>query len=196
MSEEKEDFFMYTNKQGTTSAADLRLFGNVRVLTISALLIAMSIVLGKLLAFNITDSIRISLENLPLLMAGIFFGPFIGAAVGAGADIIGCLIVGYSISPIISVGAASIGFIAGFVSHFIFKKRSLPSIAVSVAAAHIIGSMIIKSVGLYIYFHTPIQVLLLRIPTYIGIGILEFYIVYLMQKNKAFSAQLDRIVKK
>ena len=50
--------------------------------------------------------------------------------------------------------------------------------------------MIIKSVGLYIYFHTPIQVLLLRIPTYIGIGILEFYIVYLMQKNKAFSAQL------
>ena len=172
---------MYTNKQGTTSAADLRLFGNVRVLTISALLIAMSIVLGKLLAFNITDSIRISLENLPLLMAGIFFGPFIGAAVGAGADIIGCLIV---------------GFIAGFVSHFIFKKRSLPSIAVSVAAAHIIGSMIIKSVGLYIYFHTPIQVLLLRIPTYIGIGILEFYIVYLMQKNKAFSAQLDRIVKK
>ena len=133
---------MYTNKQGTTSAADLRLFGNVRVLTISALLIAMSIVLGKLLAFNITDSIRISLENLPLLMAGIFFGPFIGAAVGAGADIIGCLIVGYSINPIISVGAASIGFIAGFVSHFIFKKRSLPSIAVSVAAAHIIGSMI------------------------------------------------------
>ena len=174
MSEEKEDFFMYTNKQGTTSAADLRLFGNVRVLTISALLIAMSIVLGKLLAFNITDSIRISLENLPRLMAGIFFGPFLGAA----------------------VGAASIGFIAGFVSHFIFKKRSLPSIAVSVAAAHIIGSMIIKSVGLYIYFHTPIQVLLLRIPTYIGIGILEFYIVYLMQKNKAFSSQLDRIVKK
>ena len=192
MSEEKEDFLCtQTNK-----AQHLRLFGNVRVLTISALLIAMSIVLGKLLAFNITDSIRISLENLPLLMAGIFFGPFIGAAVGAGADIIGCLIVGYSINPIISVGAASIGFIAGFVSHFIFKKRSLPSIAVSVAAAHIIGSMIIKSVGLYIYFHTPIQVLLLRIPTYIGIGILEFYIVYLMQKNKALSAQLDRIVKK
>lgn len=177
----------------TTAAKSLRLFGNTRVLVISALFIAMSIVLGKVLAFNIGTSIRISFENLPLLMAGIFFGPFIGAAVGMGADIIGCLLVGYAINPVITLGAASIGFVAGLMSILLSKLNPLPRISISVFAAHITGSMIIKSVGMYIYFHTPIQVLLMRIPLYIGIGILEFYIIYLLLKNKAFSEQLERV---
>lgn len=183
-----------TNK--TTSAAkSLRLFGNTRVLVISALFIAMSIVLGKVLAFNIGTSIRISFENLPLLMAGIFFGPFIGAAVGMGADIIGCLMVGYAINPIITLGAALIGFVSGFMSILLSKLNKCPRTALSVLTAHAAGSMLVKSVGMYIYFHTPIQVLLLRIPLYIGIGILEFYIIYLLLKNKAFSDQLERVKK-
>ncbi len=195
MSEEKEDFFMTANKK-TAASENLKLFGNTRVLVISALFIAMSIVLGKLLAFNIGDSIRVSFENLPVLMAGIFFGPFVGAAVGAGADIIGCLIVGYSINPVITLGAASIGFVSGLVSMLVFKDKLLPSTACSVLTAHAVGSMAIKSIGLYVYYHTPIQVLMLRIPLYIGIGILETYIIYLLLKNKAFSAQLEKVKRK
>lgn len=183
-----------TNK--TTAAKSLRLFGNTRVLVISALFIAMSIVLGKVLAFNIGTSIRISFENLPLLMSGIFFGPFIGAAVGIGADIIGCLIVGYAINPVITLGAASIGFVSGLMPILLSKIPPLPRTALSVLSAHIAGSMIIKSIGMYIYFNTPVQVLLLRIPLYIGIGILEFYIIHLLLKNKAFSEQLERVKKK
>lgn len=195
MSEEKEVFFMNsTNKTATVQS--LRLFGNTRVLVISALFIAMSIVLGKVLAFNIGTSIRISFENLPLLMAGIFFGPFIGAAVGAGADLIGCLMVGYAINPVITLGAASIGFVAGLISILLSKLPPMPRTAMSVLAAHVSGSMLIKSVGMYIYFHTPVQVLLMRIPLYIGIGILEFYIIYLLLKNKAFSEQLERVKRK
>ncbi|MDE5563661.1 MAG: folate family ECF transporter S component, partial [Oscillospiraceae bacterium] len=86
----------------------MRLFGNVRVLIIAALLIAMSIVFGKVLSFTI-GPLRISFENLPILMAGIFFGSIIGMVVGAAADVIGCLIVGYAINPIITAGAAWIG---------------------------------------------------------------------------------------
>lgn len=183
-----------TNK--TTSAVkSLRLFGNTRVLVVSALFIAMSIVLGKVLAFNIGTSIRISFENLPLLMAGIFFGPFIGAAVGAGADLIGCLLVGYAINPVITLGAASIGFVSGLMSILLSKMHKCPRTALSVLAAHAAGSMLIKSIGMYFYFHTPVQVLMLRIPLYIGIGTLEFYIIYLLLKNKAFSDQLERVKK-
>lgn len=195
MSEEKEVFFMNSTNKATTAQC-LRLFGNTRVLVISALFIAMSIVLGKVLAFNIGTSIRISFENLPLLMAGIFFGPFIGAAVGVGADIIGCLMVGYAINPVITLGAASIGFVAGLMSILLSKLPPMPRTAMSVLGAHVSGSMLIKSVGMYIYFHTPIQVLLMRIPLYIGIGILEFYIIYLLLKNKAFSEQLERVKRK
>ena len=53
---------MTTNKNMSSSAvSSLRLFGNIRVLVISALFIAMSIALGKLLAFNVTPYIRISI---------------------------------------------------------------------------------------------------------------------------------------
>lgn len=197
MSEEKEDFFMNTNKNGTmTLKSNIKLFGNVRVMIIAALFIAMSIVLGKLLAFNIGNSIRISFENLPVLMAGIFFGPVIGAVVGLGADLIGCIIAGYSINPIITLGIVSVGFISGLLAMLI-KTDKLPlRIYPSVLIAHAVGSMVIKSIGLFVYFHTPIAVLLTRIPLYIGTGIVEATIIIFLMSNKAFSAEIEKMLKK
>ncbi len=182
------------NKQETFGR--LRLLGNTKVLTVSALLVAMSIVLGKMLAFNIGNSIRISFENLPLLMAGIFFGPFVGGAVAACADIVGCIIVGYSINPVITFGAFCLGFFSGLFSMMLFKNNKFLNIAFSIGLARLIGSLTIKSIGMYIYFHTPIQVLALRIPVDIVTGCLEFYIIFTLIKNKAFCRQLEKICKR
>lgn len=187
---------MITSKSTNTASDNIKLFGNLRVLVISGLFIAMSIVLGKFLQIPIGDSIRISFENLPILMAGIFFGPYVGAAVAVGADLIGCLLKGYAINPIITLGAASIGFTAGIVSMILQKKNITVIAAFSIAAAHIIGSVIIKSIGLYVYFHTPIEVLAMRIPTYIGTGLAEFIIITLLMKNKGFMSLLRKIVEK
>lgn len=185
---------MYTSKPNNNAAGNIRLFGNVRVMIISGLFVALSIVLGKFLQIPIGDSIRISFENLPIIMAGIFFGPFVGGAVGIGADLVGCLLKGYAINPIITVGAASIGFLSGFIYMFISKKiTSKANIFLSIFPAHIIGSMLIKSLGLYIYYHTPMEVLAWRIPTYIAIAVLESVIISLLLKNKAFSNQLDKV---
>lgn len=192
---------MYTGRPENNTAGNLRLFGNIRVMIVSGLFVALSIVLGKFLQIPIGDSIRISFENLPLMMAGIFFGPFVGGAVGIGADLIGCLLKGYAINPIITLGAASIGFISGFVYMLISKKinskantfLSVVNIFLSVFTAHIIGSMLIKSIGLYIYYHTPMEVLAWRIPTYIAITVLETAIITLLLKNKAFSAQVEKM---
>ena len=61
----------------------IAIFGNLKVMVCAALLRAISIVLGKYLAVNPTIFLRISFENLPILMAGMFFGPLIGGVVGA-----------------------------------------------------------------------------------------------------------------
>lgn len=180
---------MYKN---TKAIGKIGLFGSTRVLVISALFIAMSIVLGKLLAFNVTSYIRISFENLTVLMAGIFFGPLVGAAVGAGADIIGCFVAGYSINPIITLGAASVGLISGLVFSRTSGIRPILRILASAGAAHIIGSMLIKSIGLRVYYGYPLEWLLWRIPVYIGIGLLESYIIHLLTSNRAFAAQLEK----
>lgn len=188
---------MITNKNNT-AVGYIKLFGNVRVMTAAGLFIAMSIVLGKFLAINIGTSIRISFENLPVLMAGIFFGPFVGGAVGMGADIIGSILKGYDINPIITLGAASIGVFSGITSMFFSRTRAktaslLVNVFVSVFSAHIIGSIIIKSIGMIVYYHTPTEVILLRIPLYIGIGLLEFFVIFLLLKNKAFVSYIERM---
>ena len=57
------------------------LFGSLKIMACASILAAMSIVLGKYLAFNVTQDIRISFENLPIMIAGIFFGPVVGAVI-------------------------------------------------------------------------------------------------------------------
>ena len=61
---------------------------SVRTLTAMALLIAMSIVFSRVLSIS-TGFVRFNLGSLPVLLAGILFGPWAGFVVGMVADIIG-----------------------------------------------------------------------------------------------------------
>ena len=169
---------------------------SVRVIVLIGLLAAMSIVFGKLLAINIGNSIRISFENLPILMAGIFLGAPAGFLTGVLADVIGCLIVGYSINPIITLAAGCIGLFAGLFWQLLVNQKLPVRVYGSVMTAHVIGSMILKSVGLMIFFHTPLAGVAPRIPLYICIGLAEGSIILLLLKNKAFAAQVERLNQK
>lgn len=60
-------------------------------LTVCALLTALSVVLARLLTIIPSEVSRFSLEAVPILLAGLLFGPLPGAAVGFAADFIGCL---------------------------------------------------------------------------------------------------------
>ena len=169
---------------------------SVLTLVLMGLLAAMSIVLGKLLAINIGNSIRISFENLPILMAGIFLGGPAGFVTGVLADVIGCLIVGYSINPIITLAAGSIGLIAGLLFRAQPKQKLPVRVYDSVMAAHVVGSMLLKSAGLMLFYHTPLAGVAPRVPLYICIGIAESTIILLLLKNKAFAAQVERLNQK
>ena len=85
---------------------------SVRTLTAMALLIAMSIVFSRVLSIS-TGFVRFNLGSLPVLLAGILFGPWAGFVVGMVADIIGSVLAGYAINPLITLGAASIGLVGG-----------------------------------------------------------------------------------
>lgn len=180
----------------TRNTSNIKLFGSIKVLVACALFVAMSIVLGKILSIKIGDNIRISFENLSLLMSGVFFGPVIGMLTAVVADIVGCIIAGYAINPIITLGAALIGFTSGFFSHFFFKNHLLPNIVISVFLAHIIGSMIVKTIGLYVYYPNQRPVLYWRIPIYIITAAAESAIIFTLLKSKAFIHQFERVNKK
>ena len=172
------------------------LFGSLKIMACAAILAAMSIVLGKFLAFNVTPSIRISFENLPVIISGIFFGPVVGAAVGAVADLLGCVMVGYTINPIITLGAALIGFISGIVP-LVFKRKNCACAILSVSLAHIIGSVIVKTVGLAVFYSLPfIETALWRLLTYVIVGGAECAIICLLLKNSAFVKQVENMLPK
>ena len=173
-------------------------FSTVKVLTLSAMLTAMSVVIASICKvvplFNFGIGLRITFENLPIIMAGILFGPIVGGCVGLATDIISCIVAGMAPIPLVTLGATSIGVISGIVSKYIAKKKGITNITLSVAVSHTIGSMIIKTLGLWEYYYdwgTAGITLLFRIPIYVGIIIFETVLICILLKNSAIRKAVD-----
>ena len=81
---------------------------SVRTLVMLALLTAMSIVFARVLTIS-TGFVRFNLGALPTHLAAVWFGPAGGFAVGALADLIGGILSGYSLNPLITLGAWACG---------------------------------------------------------------------------------------
>ncbi len=171
----------------------MSVFRNIRVLALSAVLVAMSIVCGKFLAFNLGNVLRISFENLPILLGGILFGPIVGTVIGVAADLIGCLMVGYAINPLVTLGAASIGALSGLLG---CVTRRLPlgvRILLSVGIAHLIGSVGIKTFGLSVFYDMPIRILMLwRALNYLIVGVIEGLLLGVVLKNKTVDSLMRK----
>ena len=166
--------------------------GSVRVLTMAAMLTALSVIIGYICktipALNLGAGLRITFENLPIILSGIMFGPIVGGCVGCIADLLSCLASGQSPLPFVLVGSISVGIVAGITSKCIFKKSGLKKIIFSEIFAHLVGSMIIKTITLYFVFG---PVVALRIPISLGVLIVEIALLCIMYKNKAIRKLID-----
>ena len=146
---------MREKRKGTRRAPyAIAVFGNPRALCLAALLAAMSMILGKFLQIPtpFAEFVRISFENLPVILAGIVLGPLAGAMTGAVADLVGCLAYGYSINPLITLGAASVGLVAGVFGLLLARAPLLARISLSAIAAHLVGSVGIKTAGIAAWY--------------------------------------------
>ena len=148
---------------------------SIKKLAFAAMLTAMSVVIGIFCktALNFADGLfRITFENMPIILAGIIFGPIVGGAVGVASDMLSYLLSGQVYPPnlIVTLGATLVGVISGLVPRFIKKKKGMPQIIISGSLAHIVGSMIIKPIGLYQFYGILV---LWRIPMYLVIAPLE-----------------------
>lgn len=162
---------------------------DVRVLVYSAMLAAISMVIGIFCKnyFNFGNGLfRISFENFPIILSGLAFGPLVGACVGAVSDAVSFMLSTqtFAISPIVTLGAASVGAVSGLVSHCLIKRDGMWRVVLSVVSAHLVGSIIIKSIGLFFYYH---WLVLWRIPTYAIISALEAALLCYLYKSPVFA---------
>ena len=174
---------------------------NTKVLACCALFIAISIICGKYLKVSVGEIMRFSLENLTVILSGILFGPVSGALVAVLADILGCILVGFSINPIVTLGAASIGIISGVVSKLCNKLPLAFKLSLTVFVSHIIGSVILKTIGLADWYAVELGIsfnvlLLWRLVNYIIVGFTEYVILLILLSRKGFTKQINTIIQK
>ena len=164
---------------------------STRTLTVLALLIAMSIVFSRVLSIS-TGFVRFNLGSLPVLLAGIVFGPGAGFAVGALADMIGGILAGYAINPLITLGAASIGLVGGWLWQTLHTLRLGQRLLLSVVAAHVVGSIMINSLALHIFYGYAWSVLAARIPNALVLTAVNTVLLRLLLENKAIMAAVKK----
>ena len=155
---------------------------SVRKLTMLALLTAMSIVFARVLSIS-TGFVRFNLGSLPTLLAAVMFGPVEGFAVGAVADMIGGTLSGYAINPLITLGAGSIGLTAGLLWRALPNLRLGLRTQISVFAGHAVGSIVINSLALHLFYNYPWSVLVTRIPNALVLAAVNTVLVRLLLEN-------------
>ncbi|MDI3548387.1 MAG: riboflavin transporter [Halanaerobiales bacterium] len=137
-----------------------------------AFLIALSIILTRILSLRIAiggvEGIRIGFGGLPIIFAGIAFGPLAGGIVGAVADVLGYMInpMG-AYMPHFTLTSLLTGFIPGFIVYYLFRgNRSFWTMLVAIAVGQTITSVILVPVFLQSLFGVPLQATL--IPRIVG----------------------------
>ncbi|MBR6513583.1 MAG: folate family ECF transporter S component [Clostridia bacterium] len=172
----------------------IRLFGSIKVLCTSAILTSMAVAIAYICKIVFPEgSIRITFENLPIIFAGFMFGPWVGLAVGLCTDLISSIaFYGLGrINPLITAGAGLVGLMSGLMS-VLRIKSSFTRLLLSVFTAHIMGNMIVKSIGLMLWYHMPVIQVLPRIPLYTVIAVIEFCLLSYIVKSNAIRRMISK----
>ena len=164
-------------------------------LVLGAMLAAMSVVIGMFCKsfLNFGGGLwRVTFENLPIILAGVFLGPITGGLVGIVSDLTSYLLSPQIYPPnlIVTFGAFAVGVTAGLMAKFAIRERGAKQIALSAAVAHVIGSMIIKPIGLFQFYQWAV---LVRIPLYLVIAPLEILLLCLLWKQKSFRKLFEKM---
>ena len=160
---------------------------SVRTLVMLALLTAMSIVFARVFTIS-TGFVRFNLGSLPVLLAALLFGPGAGFAVGAVADMIGGVLAGYAINPLITLGAGAIGLVAGLAWQKLPGLRTGLRLQISILAGHLVGSVVINSLALHLFYGYQWALLAARIPNALVLSVVNTLLVRILLENKALTA--------
>lgn len=161
---------------------------SVGALTTAAMLTAMSVIIGIFCKnfMNFGGGLfRVTFENMPIILSGMLFGPLVGGLVGIAGDLVSYLLSSQIYPPnlIVTLGAALIGVVSGLTARYVPVKKDTVGIIVSCLTAHLIGSVVVKSIGLYTFYGIAV---LWRIPLYAVIATAETAVLCLLYKNSNF----------
>ncbi len=155
---------------------------NLRTLIIMSFLAALGAVFSAFMSVEIPLSgiktVEISLTPIPVMLAGIFFGPLAGGIVGYIADTAGFFMGAQfgAYNPVFSITMALFGVIAGLF-YLKSKKNSIWKVLGSTVSAQIICSLILNTLTIWLFYGVPLIALiptralaaLVELPIYVAL---------------------------
>jgi len=159
-----------------------------RNILLLALFAAISIILTRFLSFYLpilaVNTVRISLGNVPIILAGLILGPFAGAATGIVADVIGATMfsaLGYF--PGFTLSAALVGFLPGILKRY-YTTGKYSNILIIVFITELITSMGLNTLWVSILSGANYFVLLIpRVGITLIMMLLYSWIIYILLKR-------------
>ena len=127
---------------------------STRTLVTLALLSALEVVLARFIVPMPSPTTRFSIEAVPIIIAGLLFGPLPGAAVGLVGDAVGCLFSGFGYNPLFAVPPALIGLCAGLSRKLLCEKVSYLRVLATFLPAVVLGSVLWQSYWLSFFYGT------------------------------------------
>ena len=164
----------------------------IKALVYSAMLAAISVVMARLLSFSVAGGVRWSLDKFPLFLAGMFFGPVMGALTGLVADFTGSLMQ-FGFNPLLCFPAIFYGLCGGLMRRYIQKNSSVIRLGLSYLLPTAVGSVLIQSIALsYAYPKGPFPESLIYYLSTRGIQfsimlVAETLIIYALMKSNIFT---------
>ena len=126
---------------------------STKALAYCAMLTALSVVFARLIGLMPSESVRFSIEAVPIFLAGLLFGPLLGGCVGFAADFIGCLFSVYGYNPIFCIPPILYGVFAGLMRPLFRKQVSIWRLAITFLLPVVLGSLLYQSAALaYMYY--------------------------------------------
>ena len=172
---------------------------NTYALTVCALLMALSVILARLLTIIPSEISRFSLEAVPILLAGLLFGPVPGAAVGFAADFIGCLFSPYGYNPIFCLPPILYGLWAGLLRGYVLARPTIWRTALAVFPAALCGSVLWQSAALALVYggEAKLAFFLTRLASrsiqFAVTGVIDTAAVWLLLRRNALSPVVHRL---
>ncbi len=172
---------------------------NVRTLAIMGLLAALGAVFSAFLSIELNftgvKTVEVSLTPIPVMLAGIFFGPLAGGIVGFVADTAG-FFMGIQVgayNPLFSLTMALFGVIAGLF-YLRAKKNTIWKATGASFTAQIVCSVVLNTLIISLFYGVRLAVLLP--PRLIGAAVeLPFYAWLLMTLVESLTPVVNKRIK-
>ena len=124
-----------------------------KTLAVMSLLVAIEVIIARFGTIRPTNSLKLSLDFVPVVISAILFGPFPAMIISILADVLGAFL--FPVGPFFpgfTVTAAMTGLLYGFL---LYKDQSMPRIVLAVLLQQGILSLLLNTFWLKVLYGLP-----------------------------------------